>query len=1640
MPSTAVLPLQILSSLCQLHAPRSPRSRLETLIPAWKSALRGATPAVTVRQWRRWQLLYAYWQTQGAALIAHGVRRGHLAAAIEAPLAELITLLAPPVNPQILPDSASPYTSLFITAFPGGEAGGECQQLEVRQVLSIERFPPLHLSARVADAAILSAGNLAIEALSQWLGQQLALEDDFPLWVEAAFPDTVKLVDESASLAFVAASLQELLAWQQPASAFSGIVRRDTGRIEPVQGFDLPYGKLEAAFDAGVRQLFVPAATPLGALPQAGIRLQQQAEHHFRYTFDNAPEDGMDIYLLADLDALFQTAFAHQDPTQIAARLEALTAQVPQALPALIHWQAFAARLQPLLPMGLQPCFQALVRAYQQAYELSQAGLTPLWPEVGQTLQRFMHVLLAWIANVLASWALQYDSWVQKQPLLHYLQQLTAPANVSAWAVLLNHPALHPVYTQSPGLRAPVLALLSWAQSWEQAEHDHPEALGAHLRFLITRSSLSDLLTLLQALKQADLPLVMPGIGPESLWLYMGMAGGHPQYQCTSSGATEARPGACPYLPEQLLHLERHFEPCYRQDGMQILSGLEPVSIRLTLSNLSYLPLTQITCQEFLPPELPVVAGSTEWRGDLAPNGSVTWEYTVAPALTGTWGFATPQLTYQLPSPYTQLQPLFHPLQGLAHQLTVEAPETFVLTFTRQAPAQGLTREALAFQLAIHNPSPFPLTLQWESAELLPVGAQWQGAPLLLPQNLAPYAQWQGQGQVIFDPPGEGQWPALKFTYQAQDRPAAGCELPAQALTLTFNRSLPLIGRTEQAWLETQYTQGGKGAYLWGEPGLGKRQLLRNLPFVGRSAEFQGDPYLLLPFQGAQVLLHQTLAPGVPPELQATAAHLADFLAGTWEGDAAFLKARLFQNTLHLVRGLGAIQPLLWCIYSLAYVDEQTLELLRFLILNEAPVFLALTGSQADLPPQLNDLLLAVSPVRSLDLAAVQAVLDTLFQPHQLPGELAELLLSRTQGLPLYLQEYLAWLVQQGHVQYTQEHWALSIALAQVPIPDQLERLILKQFQALLTTPELKMAAVLGAHFRRSDLAALVGAEVTPFLLQATRQGLLQTAEGEHYHFAQPLYYTLCYRQIQAQAVALHLQAARHLESVGADPSQIVHHWVQGQARAQALDYTLRLGEQALAQGAFAAAVTWLEQAEGLITDGELALNLRLYRALGDCYRHTDQQARARTHYQQLLQLARTQHRPREQAQAWLGLAQLTQQKEALQALQQAHALAQTLEDQDLRYEVCFRFGIYYAEAHSYDEGQRYFYQALGYCQPESLKQADVLAAMGYEAIKAGQTQIAENYLLQSKMIYESHQHLQGLAAVYNRLGACCFYQQELARARRYFGESRKYGLETGNQLQVAQVTHNLGLLAEALRDYTTAEVLFQENLQRAARLQDIRVQGFAYNQLASIYLKRRQLPAARFALDQAQEFLAQATDQRGLAYVGLNRGLWALLVNDLPLAQSELQAARQIMDELRDIMGQDLGLLRLGHLAWLQGEQEGAQELYQRCLDARRTLDQKQEDGLERVAHALGLVACARSQWDVAKTWLLRAKQLFEKRREIAHCATVCHNLMLLFREQGDLDQALDYKQQRDVFLGLDREGISQVLLQATTFQPVLD
>lgn len=323
------LRLHILSQLALIPTQQGQSSRISECLPAWRVALAQKTlSGLTPRAYRRWQLLYSYWFEKQDSLLEHGLKRGHYDALVANQLKKLTPMLAPPdpldfIDQMISPEETdSRFWACFVSAsIPLGSSSsrlpseniGIAYPLTIRRAATEPRIPPFHLSARVQDAALVAAGGLAIEALGQSLGQRLGMDKVFPLSVDAAFPDEIRLTDESASLAFALATLQEISGIDRPGMAASGVVLRDSGQIQRVQGFDIPYGKLEACFDAGVRELFLPWGTSLQNMPKVGICLDQVSEGHYRYYFSDQPQDDMHVYWLHTLDEALKLLWSDQE-------------------------------------------------------------------------------------------------------------------------------------------------------------------------------------------------------------------------------------------------------------------------------------------------------------------------------------------------------------------------------------------------------------------------------------------------------------------------------------------------------------------------------------------------------------------------------------------------------------------------------------------------------------------------------------------------------------------------------------------------------------------------------------------------------------------------------------------------------------------------------------------------------------------------------------------------------------------------------------------------------------------------------------------------------------------------------------------------------------------------------------------------------------------------------------------------------------------------------------------------------------------------------------------------------------------------------------------------------------------------------
>lgn len=397
---TAALPLHILSQLSMMPTPRGESSRLAERLPHWQGALSQCRPQnLTQRAYRRWRLLYTYWLNSQETLLQHGLRRKHFDAQTAEQLKALTAALLPPEESLCEAALEPRLWACFITPFAWAESVGVAHPITVRRVAGEARIPPFHLSARIQEAAMTAAGNLAIEALSQALGKRLRLGRSYPLSVDAAFPDDVRFTDESASLAFALAALKTLCDIERPGLAASGIVLRDSGEIQRVQGFDLPYGKLEACFDAGIRELLLPWDTPIHDMPKLGICLEQTGEGRFRYYFKDAPQDDMRIYWLRNLDDAVACLWAGQE-RRMHEQLRGQIA-VKQDL-SFRSWEPLFLRIEQDYPEWLAVPFKIYFQYFRDLSELPPNDPQD-WQDILRLQANWVQLWLRYLLNLQAS-------------------------------------------------------------------------------------------------------------------------------------------------------------------------------------------------------------------------------------------------------------------------------------------------------------------------------------------------------------------------------------------------------------------------------------------------------------------------------------------------------------------------------------------------------------------------------------------------------------------------------------------------------------------------------------------------------------------------------------------------------------------------------------------------------------------------------------------------------------------------------------------------------------------------------------------------------------------------------------------------------------------------------------------------------------------------------------------------------------------------------------------------------------------------------------------------------------------------------------------------------------------------------------
>jgi tetratricopeptide (TPR) repeat protein len=338
---------------------------------------------------------------------------------------------------------------------------------------------------------------------------------------------------------------------------------------------------------------------------------------------------------------------------------------------------------------------------------------------------------------------------------------------------------------------------------------------------------------------------------------------------------------------------------------------------------------------------------------------------------------------------------------------------------------------------------------------------------------------------------------------------------------------------------------------------------------------------------------------------------------------------RLLQSVTTFLRNAASVQPLVIVLEDLHWADRGTLDLLQHVARNLQGARLVVVGTYRDVEvDRSHPLSGAVAelrrsgsflrlPLRGLTVDEVHRMYESL-RGNEVPWNQAEQVHRQTEGNPLFVQEVLRYLVEEGIVVREGGRY-----VAQQPgegVPEGLRDVIGRRLSHLddKTNTVLSVASVVGRDFRLDVLQKVAGLgeeDLYAALEEASERAIVEQVHspgGVAFRFTHAMFRTLLYEEIFApRRIRLHQQVGRALEEIYArrleeHAAELAEHFTQSTEAAD-LEKAVRYGELAAerATGVFAygEAVRHLEQAlraQDVLDSDDLVRNCDLQLALGE--------------------------------------------------------------------------------------------------------------------------------------------------------------------------------------------------------------------------------------------------------------------------------------------------------------------------------------------------------------------------------------------------------------------------------------------------------
>ncbi|MBC7978602.1 MAG: TOMM system kinase/cyclase fusion protein [Myxococcales bacterium] len=305
-------------------------------------------------------------------------------------------------------------------------------------------------------------------------------------------------------------------------------------------------------------------------------------------------------------------------------------------------------------------------------------------------------------------------------------------------------------------------------------------------------------------------------------------------------------------------------------------------------------------------------------------------------------------------------------------------------------------------------------------------------------------------------------------------------------------------------------------------------------------------------------------------------------------------KKRTLEALRTLLFAMARARPSLLLFEDLHWADPTTIELLSRLIegVSGAPLCIVLTArpefAQTTLPAT-GVLQISLSRMGSED---VEALVAELFEGRELPDEVLQQIIKRTDGVPLFVEEFTQMLLAAGVLVLRGEGYVLDRPLTEADIPASLRDLLTSRLDRMGKAKETaQRAAAIGREFGFALLSA--ASDRTPEQLQIDLDqlqaaGLIQAKRklGDRgYVFKHALIRDAAYESLSRGARRqIHTRLARTLEErfphiVASRPDLLAQHHAAAEQKREAIRYAQKAAKAGLARSAYVEAAGQVTQA-----------------------------------------------------------------------------------------------------------------------------------------------------------------------------------------------------------------------------------------------------------------------------------------------------------------------------------------------------------------------------------------------------------------------------------------------------------------------------